>query len=138
MKLPTLNPCSPLMLLALLASLGPTAHAATPAELLAVYNAQARVAASPARGEKLFTTNFGKELGLSCASCHGAQPTQPGKHAISEKPIDPLAPAANPKRFTDRARVDGAFSTNCKDVLGRECSAGEKADVLSWLLTLKP
>jgi hypothetical protein len=30
------------------------------------------------------------------------------------------------------------FRMNCKDVVGRECTAAEKADVLSWLLTVKP
>ena len=33
---------------------------------------------------------------------------------------------------------DGWFRNNCKDVVGRDCSAAEKADVLAWLLTLKP
>lgn len=137
MNLPTLAHCHPVALLAL-ACLFPAAQAATPAELLAAYTAQAGAAASPERGEKLFTTNFGKELGLSCSSCHGAVPTKTGKHAISDKRIEPLAPAFNDKRFTDRSKVEGWFRTNCRDVVGRECTAGEKADVLSWLLTLKP
>jgi len=48
------------------------------------------------------------------------------------------APAANPARFTDRTAVELNFRINCKDVVGRECTAAEKADVLAWLLTLKP
>ena len=31
-----------------------------------------------------------------------------------------------------------AFSMNCRDVVGRACTAGEKADVLAWLISLKP
>ena len=46
--------------------------------------------------------------------------------------------AANAKRFTDRTAVELNFRMNCKDVVGRECTAGEKADVLSWLLSIKP
>jgi hypothetical protein len=117
---------------------GVAAPAVTPADLLASYRSQAGAAPSPERGQKLFTTNFGREFGWSCASCHGASPTTPGRHAISEKVIKPLAPAANPARFTDRGQAEFYFKLNCKDVIGRECTAAEKADVLSWLLTLKP
>lgn len=110
----------------------------TPTQLLAAYTAQAGAPPSPERGQKLFNTNFGRVLGLSCASCHGASPQKSGLHALTEKKIAPLAPAANPARFTDRTAVELNFRINCKDVVGRECTAGEKADVLSWLLTLKP
>jgi hypothetical protein len=116
----------------------PAALAATPAELLAGYSAQARVPPSPERGEKMFNTNFGRELGLSCSSCHGAVPTKRGKDEVTGKAINPLAPAANPARFTDKSKVDYAFQMNCRDVVGRECTAAEKADVLSWLISLKP
>lgn len=116
----------------------PTARAATPADMLAGYSAQAAAPASPERGQRFFNTNHGQDFGWSCASCHTADPTKLGKHAISDKAIAPLAPAANAKRFTDASKVEFHFRLNCKDVVGRECSAGEKADVLSWLLTLKP
>jgi mono/diheme cytochrome c family protein len=110
--------------------------AATPAELLAGYRAQAAAAPSPERGQQFFTTRHGKEW--SCASCHGAVPTQAGKHAGTGKSITPMAPAFNAARFTDQAKTDKWFRRNCNDVVGRECSVAEKADVLSWLLTLKP
>lgn len=118
------------------AVLAPTAQAATPTELLAAYSAQAGAAASPVRGQQFFTTRHGHEW--SCASCHGAVPTQPGKHAATGKPIAAMAPAFNAERFTDAAKAEKWFRRNCNDVVGRECSAAEKADVLSWLLTLKP
>jgi Domain of unknown function (DUF1924) len=136
MRMSTLRRCWPLVL----AAAGPAwaAQNTTPAQLLAAYTAQAGVPASPERGEKLFNANFGRELGLSCASCHGKAPQKNGAHALTEKTIAPLAPAANPARFTDRTAVELNFRINCKDVVGRECTAAEKADVLSWLLTLKP
>ncbi len=65
-------------------------------------------------------------------------PTTRGQHASTGKPIAPLAPAFNREAFTDTAKVDKWFRRNCKDVLSRECSAGEKADVLAYLLSLKP
>ncbi|NLZ40851.1 MAG: DUF1924 domain-containing protein, partial [Comamonadaceae bacterium] len=57
---------------------------------------------------------------------------------VTDKPIAPLAPAADPRRFTDRARVDHMFRLNCRDVVGRECTVQEKADVLAWLVSLRP
>jgi hypothetical protein len=114
----------------------PLAQAAEPAHLLAGYSAQAGAAASPERGQKLFTTRQGREW--SCASCHGALPVQAGKHVSTGKPIAAMAPAFNAERFTDPAKTEKWFRRNCNDVIGRECSAGEKADVLAWLLSLKP
>jgi mono/diheme cytochrome c family protein len=118
------------------ATLAPMASAATPAELLAGYSAQAAAPASPARGQQFFNARQGREW--SCSSCHGAVPTQAGKHASTGKPIAALAPAFNPERFSDPAKVEKWFRRNCNDVVGRECSAAEKADVLSWLTSLKP
>jgi hypothetical protein len=118
------------------ATLPAPAQAATAAEQLAGYTAQAGAPANAARGKTFFDTPHGKEW--HCGSCHGAVPTQPGKHASTGKAIGALAPAANPERFTDTAKTEKWFRRNCNDVLGRECSAGEKADVLAWLMTLKP
>ena len=120
---------------ALLAALGTATRAATPADLQAAYGAQSATAAAPDRGQQLFTNRHGREW--SCASCHGAVPTQPGKHASTGKPIAPLAPAFNPERFADAAKTEKWFRRNCNDVMGRECSPIEKADVISWLRTLK-
>jgi len=117
---------------ALLAS----ARAAMPAELLASYGTQAGSAGAAARGQQFFTAKHGRDW--SCASCHGAAPTQTGRHASTGKAIEPLAPAFNAQRFTDTAKVEKWFRRNCNDVAGRECTAGEKADVLAFLLTLKP
>ena len=109
--------------------------AAVPAQVLADYSAKAGAPADADRGQKLFTTRYGKQW--SCASCHGEVPTQAGKHASTGKPIGALAPAFNAERFTDVAKADKWFRRNCNDVLGRECTVGEKADVLAWLLKLQ-
>jgi len=114
------------------------ALAIQPSELLAAYTAQAGSAPDASRGQKMFNTNFGRDLGLSCASCHGAVPVGPGKDQVTDKPIAPLAPSANPKRFTDRTKVETQFRLNCRDFVGRDCTPAEKADVLAWLMTLKP
>jgi hypothetical protein len=122
------------VLLLCAAALHPTAQAATPAELLTGYAAQAGVAAIPSKGQQFFTTKHGREW--SCSSCHGVVPTQAGKHASTGKPIAALAPAFNTDRFTDAAKTEKWFRRNCNDVVGRECSAAEKANLLAWLLTL--
>lgn len=123
---------------AVLAALLPLAsHAAdtTPAQLVSYWSAQAGAPANAARGQVFFTSRQGGEW--SCASCHGAPPTGAGKHASTGKAIEVLAPAFNPKALTDTARVDKWLRRNCKDVLSRECSAAEKADVLAYLANLK-
>ncbi len=117
------------------AIVAPLASAATPGELLSGYVAQAGTPASASRGQQFFTTRHGRDW--SCASCHGALPTQAGKHAGTGKAIAALAPAFNAARFSDAAKTEKWFRRNCNDVLGRECTAAEKADVLSWLLTIK-
>ena len=116
------------------AAIASVAHATTPAEQLAGYTAQAGVPAVPARGQQFFNTRHGRDS--SCASCHGALPTQAGKHASTGKSIGALAPAFNPERFTDSAKTEKWFRRNCNDVASRECTAAEKADVLAWLLAL--
>lgn len=112
------------------------AYAQSPARLLSGYAAQAGSAPVPSRGQQFFTTRHGREW--ACATCHGATPTGEGRHAATGKPIAPLAPAFNPERFTDAAKTEKWFRRNCGDVVGRECTASEKADILSWLISLKP
>ncbi len=125
----------PLLAATLLAATFAAAHAATPAELAAHYAVQAGAPPVAARGEQFFNRRHGGEW--SCASCHGTPPTAGGRHAVTGKAISPLAPAFEPKRFTDLGKAEKWFRRNCGDVAGRECTAGEKADVLAWLMTLK-
>lgn len=106
-----------------------------PSTLEKQYSAEAKQLSSVSRGDKFFSSKQGKEW--SCASCHGAPPTKEGKHASTDKTISPLAPAFNSKRFTDEAKVNKWFKRNCNDVLGRECSPLEKADVMAYLNSLK-
>lgn len=126
---------TPLLAVALAVQAG-VAGASTASELLAGYSRQAGSAATADRGRAFFNTTHGREW--SCATCHGATPTGGGKHASTGKPIGALAPAANAERFTDPAKVEKWFRRNCNDVLGRECAPAEKADVLAWLMSLKP
>ncbi|AKD25050.1 protein of unknown function (DUF1924) [Polynucleobacter duraquae] len=111
-----------------------TVSAVTPQDLLKSYEVQSGKASS-VRGEQFFNAKHGKEW--SCASCHDNPPNHDTKHIVTGKVIKPLAPSANPARFTDEARAEKWFKRNCNDVLGKDCTAQEKADVLSWLMTVK-
>lgn len=115
------------------------AFAETPAEILANIKAEASGTAgftgfSAARGETFFKNKHGGEW--SCSSCHTDNPTNSGKHAKTEKVIKPMAPAANPERFSETKKVEKWFKRNCNDVLDRECTAQEKGDVMSYLMAV--
>lgn len=99
------------------------------------YGQEAKINPSANRGQEFFTKKHGQEW--SCSTCHGAPPIKESRHIVTDKVIAPLAPSANPKRFTDQAKVDKWFKRNCKDVLDRECSAAEKADVLAYLNSVR-
>jgi hypothetical protein len=122
---------------ALLAALAVApARSATPADLLQQWRGEAgAVPFSAARGRQLFESRV---TDWSCVTCHGSDPRRTGRHTVTGKAIEPLAPAANPARFTDEAKVAKWMRRNCKDVLQRECTPREKGDVLTWLMTLQP
>lgn len=126
-------------LILLVASAGPGVQAlaadTSPTQQLSQWSAAAGKPGSAEQGRVFFNSKHGGQW--SCASCHGTPPTGEGKHASTGKAIKPLAPAFNPQTFTDSARVDKWFRRNCKDVLSRECSAAEKADVMAHLISLK-
>lgn len=123
-----------------LALQGVSAYAATPVEIQKALASEARASTpgfngfSAARGQQFFASTHGNDW--SCSSCHTLDPRRPGKHATTGKEIAPMAPAANPQRFTDVAKVQKWFRRNCKDVLGRACTAQEKGDVLAYLMSL--
>ena len=117
-----------------------TAQAAVPGEMLGAYRAEAarEVAGfqpSAQRGSEFYARRFGVSDKLSsCAACHTDNPAQAGRHVVTDKPIDALAPVANAERFTDKAKTEKWFRRNCKEVAGRECTAAEKADLLAYLI----
>lgn len=107
----------------------------SPLEIQARKDDAAFAAFSPERGRRFFDSTHGGEW--SCSSCHTRNPLEAGRHAATGKPIAALAPAANPKRLSDPAKVEKWLRRNCRDVLRRECTAAEKGDVLSYLLSLE-
>jgi hypothetical protein len=122
-------------------ALATPALAQTPAEMLAALEREAKQEQpsfpgfSAQRGDAFFRSTHGGDW--SCATCHTDAPIRSGRHARTGKAIQPLAPAGNPARFTDAAKVEKWFKRNCNDVLSRPCTAQEKGDVLAWLLQLR-
>ena len=127
--------CTGLALLGMASSV--TLAADSPGSLMTRYAQEAGVPVSTLsapRGAALYRAEHTGRNGqtVSCAGCHTASPTQPGQTRVGKR-IEPLAPAANPQRFTDAAKVEKWFRRNCQDVLQRECSAQEKGDFIAWL-----
>jgi hypothetical protein len=123
-----------LLSLSLLAAMiaQPAIASETSDQLIAEYQKSSGQPASPNAGKQLWI----KEVnGRSCALCHGENVTQPGKHHKTGKLIKPMAPSVNPARLSDARKVRKWLMRNCKWTFGRECSAQEKADILSWLST---
>ncbi|MEP7183230.1 MAG: DUF1924 domain-containing protein [Betaproteobacteria bacterium] len=124
--------------------LASSAAAEFPAEMVARYAADAAKAQpgyvpSAAAGREFFLRRFDVSAELpGCATCHTENPAARGKHAITGKRIAPLAPSANLDRFTDGAHVEKWFKRNCTEIVGRECTAAEKANFVSFLLTVRP
>jgi hypothetical protein len=124
----------------LLAVVVGSANAATPRQLADAYSAEAAAQSagfkpSAQRGGAFFAKHFAvSERMPACTSCHTEQPAQPGRHAVTGKEIKPMAVAANSERFTDMAKVEKWFRRNCKEVVGRECTAGEKADFIQFAM----
>jgi hypothetical protein len=136
-----MRPCIRLGLTVLLLTSALAVHAQVPADYLKSLDASARAAEpgfagfSAQRGQAWFSSRHGTDW--SCSTCHTGNPLTLGRHATTGRSIAPLAPAANPERLTDVAKIEKWFKRNCGDVLGRACTPVEKGDVVAYLTSLK-
>ncbi|MDI1308970.1 MAG: DUF1924 domain-containing protein [Methylotenera sp.] len=136
-----------ILLIAMLGFSAISAHAsiANAKKLVLIYHTQAiaenKDFAGPSAEEgKAFFNNKvktvdGKET--ACASCHTANPADKGKNIVTGKAIQPLSPAVNTKRFSDFDKVEAKFSQHCFDILGEDCTAAQKANYITYVLTEK-
>jgi cytochrome b len=89
---------------------------------------------SAEEGRKLYSESRVQDgQPISCSTCHTDHPRQAGRTPAG-KIVEPLAPSANPRRFSDRRDVEKWFKRNCKQVLGRECTAEEKGNFMTYVL----
>jgi hypothetical protein len=89
---------------------------------------------SAERGAAFFqaTHKGGKDGIASCTACHGRAPQDKGQTRAG-KAIEPMAVSKNPARYTNRDDVEKWFTRNCNVVLGRECTAKEKGDFITYM-----
>jgi hypothetical protein len=103
-------------------------------QLQKLYASQGATSADAARGQALWNTSYTiKGQKRSCTSCHTDDLAAAGKHLRTGKPIKAMAPTVNPERLSNQSKIEKWFKRNCKWTLGRECSAQEKADLLTYI-----
>ena len=123
-------------------ALAPASAGKSPKPVLNSYASEAKTSDpsfsgfSAERGEHLFRTNFstGKPDTPSCTTCHTTDPRKIGQTRAG-KDIEPMAASLSPKRYTDQEKTEKWFGRNCKNVLGRDCTASEKGDFITFMLT---
>lgn len=123
-------------------TLSPASVLAEPARdaIVATFAAEAKKADpafagfSASRGQAFFEAKHtgGKPDTPSCTSCHAQDPTAAGETRAGKR-IEPMAVSKTPSRFTKVEEVTKWFGRNCNSVLGRECTAIEKGDVITYL-----
>lgn len=108
------------------------------ANLATEAKAQSRTFAgfSPERGWQLYLTisKTGKPDTPSCTSCHTDKPQKVGQTRAG-KVIEPMALSKTPIRYSDPEKVEKWFRRNCNSVLGRPCTATEKGDFITFMIT---
>ena len=77
----------------------------------------------------------GKPDTQSCTTCHTKDPKATGQSRAG-KEIKPMAVSKTPDRFTDPEKIAKWFLRNCISVLGRECTAAEKGDFITYMSSL--
>lgn len=131
-----MKPCKLIIIAGvLLAFTAPVLANDTVTKLLQEYQSQAAQSFSAKAGRQVWIQSFPAADGSerSCTTCHTRDPREIGKHARTGKRIEPLAPSVNPQRLTQEKEIRKWLTRNCKWTLGRECTAQEKGDLLTYL-----
>jgi hypothetical protein len=123
-----------------LAAAAPAAAGSGQDAVIADYAAKAKVADAAfagfdaAAGKTLFFSSHagGGPDTPSCTSCHTDNINKSGLTRAG-KAIEPMAASKQPDRYADLAKVQKWMGRNCNSVLGRDCTAKEAGDVISWL-----
>ena len=105
-------------------------------QLLKQYQQGSAIKASATAGKQAWSKQvLVKGKTRACTTCHGADLGKPGKHQRTKKVIKPMSVSVNSERYTSEKKIKKWFKRNCKWTWGRECTAQEKADFLSYLLS---
>ena len=106
--------------------------------MLETYRAEGAGEFSAERGKNMWAQTFKQQKSgqqVSCATCHTNNLKRTGAHIRTGKIIDPMAASTNTERFTDTKKIKKWFLRNCKWTVGRECTAQEKGDFLTYFLS---
>jgi cytochrome c peroxidase len=117
-------------------------YAASPESIISQYGEQAAKEVSGFTG---FSAEMGKEFFLanpntgkpdtpSCTTCHTKSPLSAGESRAG-KAIEPMALSKSPERYSDPEKIEKWFRRNCTSVLGRECTALEKGNFLTFMIS---
>ncbi len=106
------------------------------AAILQDLQTKAGQAFSAERGKVLFSATHkgGKPDVPSCTTCHTSSPLKTGKTRAG-KAIAPMAVSKSKDRYSDPKKVAKWFRRNCRSVLGRECTALEKGDFITFMIS---
>ena len=74
----------------------------------------------------------GKPETPSCTTCHTKDPKKAGQTRVG-KTIAAMAVSVTADRYTDSEKVAKWFLRNCTNVVGRECTALEKGDFVTYM-----
>jgi len=103
--------------------------------LLQKYQTDGAGKADPAKAKQDWNREvLVKDEKMSCSTCHTSDLSREGKHHKTGKTIGPMSARVNPERFTSVKKMEKWFKRNCLDAWGRECTAQEKTDFLTFLL----
>ncbi len=121
----------------LVASLAPVQAGSARTSILEKLQKEAGTAFSAERGKILFSSTHkgGKPKTNSCTVCHTKSPLKTGKTRAG-KDIAPMALSKTKDRYSDPKKVAKWFRRNCRSVLGRECTALEKGDFITFMSNL--
>lgn len=107
-------------------------------QMLDSYRTQGAGEFSAQRGKSMWTQSFTQQDSakqVNCATCHTNDLKKAGAHVRTGKVIEAMAASINAERFTETKKIKKWFLRNCKWTLGRECTAQEKGDFLTYFLS---
>ncbi len=105
-------------------------------QLLKQYQQVSATEASAAAGKRAWSKQVSAKGKMrACTTCHGDDLGKSGKHQRTKKVIKAMSVSVNSERYTDEKKIKKWFKRNCKWTWGRECTAQEKADFLTYLLS---
>lgn len=104
-------------------------------QMLDIYRAEGGSEFSAERGKNMWTKNFTQQKSgkqVNCATCHTDSLIRAGAHIRTGKVIEAMSARTNAGRFNETKKIKKWFLRNCKWTLGRECTAQEKGDFLTY------